>query len=176
MPSKAQMHSVEALESFRVKLIQYVEKAGTSMDEVGSEVKRTLFWLEDEQKPYWENKVRLKRRALEEIQNEVFGAKLSQLRNSSDAQQIALQRAKRAFREAEEKLRYVKTWCRRYQSEVEPLGREVEKLQTVMIQDLKKGTALLDRIVRALEDYTDHLKSHVSDRKDMVESLGDDQS
>jgi hypothetical protein len=114
MPAKAQMHSVDALESFRVKLIQYLEKVNVSMDEVGSDVKRTLFWLEDEQKPYWENQVRLKRRALEEIQNEVFGAKLSQMRNSNDAQQIALQRAKRAFHEAEEKLRRVKTWCRRF--------------------------------------------------------------
>ena len=174
MPQKAQMHSVDALESFRVKLVQYLEKASAAMDDAGSDVKRTLFWLEDEQKPYWENQVRLKRRALEEIQNEVFGAKLSQMRNSNDAQQIALLRAKRAFHEAEEKLRRSKMWRRRFQSEVEPLGREVEKLQTVMVQDLKKGAAFLERIIRTLEDYADRRKSLDPDRTDKAESLGEE--
>ncbi len=98
MPSKAQIHSVDALELFRVKLVQYLEKSITTMDEVGSDLKRTLIWLEEQQKPFWEHQVRLKRRALEETRNEIFGAKLSQMRHASDAQQVALQRAKQAFR------------------------------------------------------------------------------
>ena len=171
MPSKAQIHSVDALELFRVKLVQYLEKSITTMDEIGSDLKRTLIWLEEQQKPFWKHQVRLKRRALEETRNEIFGAKLSQMRHSSDAQQVALQRAKQAFEEAEEKLHRVKKWCRRYQSDVEPLGREVEKLQAVMFQDLKQGAALLDRIIRTLEDYADRRKSLDSDRSDMVEVL-----
>ncbi len=54
---------------------------------------------------------------------------------------------------------------------MEPLGREVEKLQAVMFQDLKQGAALLDRIIRTLEGYADRRKSLDSDRSDMVEAL-----
>ncbi|HAW00820.1 MAG TPA: hypothetical protein DCX10_03675 [Verrucomicrobiales bacterium] len=40
-----------------------------------------------------------------------------------------------------------------------------------MFQDLKQGAALLDRIIRTLEDYADRRKSLDSDRSDMVEVL-----
>jgi hypothetical protein len=153
MTDKAQIHSFDALASFRVRLIQYVEKATTAIDEVSSDVRRTMVWLEDQQKPYWETQLRKRRRTLEETQHENFGAKLSQFRESSDAKQMAVQRAKRALQEAKEKMDRIKVWCRRYPSDVEPMGREVERLRTVLDQDLKKAVAYLERILQALEAY-----------------------
>jgi len=171
MPDKAHIRSVDAVETFRVRLIQYFERATTILDEVSSEVRGTLMWLEDKQKPYWEQQVRLRLRALEEAQHEIFGARLSQFRESSDAQQMAVHRAKRALREAEEKLRRVKTWRRRYQSDVEPLGREVEKLRTILIQDLKKGALYLERLLRTLDGYTERRQALESTRAAMEDEL-----
>jgi hypothetical protein len=145
MADRAQIRSVDALEAFRLRLIQYVEKATHVIDEVGSDMKRTRAWLE--------HQVRVRHRALEEAQHAAFSAKLSQLRASSDIQQVTVQRARKAFREAEEKLRCVKVWCRRYQSEVEPHGRDVERLRTVLEQDLQKGAAHLDRLGAVLSEY-----------------------
>ena len=145
------------------------------IDEVSSEVRRTLEWLEDEQKPYWHNQVRLRQRALEEVQNEIFGAKLSQFRDSNDAQQMAMHRAKRALRDAEEKLKRIKAWSRRYQSDVEPLGREVEKLQTLLAQDLKKAAALLERILRTLDEYAERRQSLDSEGTGMLDDLEQEQ-
>ena len=153
MVEKAHLTSVEALDTFRNRMILYLEKATNVLDEVSSEVRGTMVWLEDRQKPYWEQQVRRRSRALEEAQHEIFGARLSQFKQSTDAQQMAVHRAKRALREAEEKLRRVKLWIRRYQSDVEPLGREVEKLRTVLVQDLKKGTQHLYRILKTLDGY-----------------------
>ena len=153
MPEKAHITSVEAVDSFRNRLLLYLEKATAVLDEVSSEVRSTAVWLEDRQRPYWQRQVRLRARALEEAQHEIFGARLSQLRETNDAQHMAVHRAKRALREAEEKLRCVNQWLRRYQSDVEPLGREVEKLRTVLVQDLKKGTEHLERIMRTLDGY-----------------------
>ncbi len=171
MPDKAQIRSVDALETFRVRLVQYLEKAMNVLDEVSGEVRGTMVWLEDHQKPYWENQVRLRLRALEEAQHEIFGAKLSQFRESSDAQQMAVHRAKRALREAEEKLRRVKIWSRRYQSDVEPLGREVEKLRTILAQDLKNGAMHLERILQTLDGYADRRRMLESQRAEMAEEL-----
>lgn len=153
MPEKAKIHSLDALAAFRIRLIQYVEKATTAIDEVSSDVRRTSLWLDDKQKPLWEQQVRKRRQILEEAQHENFSAKLSQFRESSDAKQLAVRRAKMALTEAEEKLRFVKTWGRRYPSDVEPLGRDVEKLRTVLDQDLRKASAYLDRILKVLEAY-----------------------
>lgn len=166
MADKAQIRSVDALEAFRLRLIQYVEKSTHVLDEVGSELKRTRAWLEDRQKPYWEHQVRLRHRALEEAQHAAFSAKLSPLRGAGDQQQVAVQRARRAFREAEEKLRCVKLWCRRYQSEVEPHGRDVERLRTVLDQDLQKAAAHLDRLVHVLDEYVSPRQTRLSVREE----------
>ncbi len=154
MAQRAQVRSVDSLAAFRNRLIQYVEKATAVVDEVNSEVRGTQAWLEDRQKRYWEHQVKVRARALEEVQHEVFGARLSQFKTAGDAQQMALHRAKRALKEAEAKLRITRAWSRRYHSDVEPLGREVEKLRTVLVQDLKKGVAHLDCLVGHLDQYT----------------------
>lgn len=154
MSDKAQLKSVEALDLFRNHLIQYLERATAVIDEVCGEVRGTRVWLEDRQRPHWEQQLKLRARALEEAQHEVFGARLSQFRESNDAQQMAVHRAKRALREAEDKVRTVKLWTRRYESDVEPLGREVEKLRSVLMQDLKKGVYHLERILRTLDGYS----------------------
>ncbi|MCS1411868.1 MAG: hypothetical protein M2R45_05070 [Verrucomicrobia subdivision 3 bacterium] len=155
MSDKAHLSSVDALDRFRNRLIHYLEKTTAVVDEVSSEVRGTHVWLQDRQKRYWEHQVQQRTRALEEAQHEAFGARLSQFRESTNAQQMAVHRAKRALRQAEEKLQLVNIWNRRYQSEVEPLSREVEKLRTILVQDLRKGVAHLDRILQSLDGYLD---------------------
>lgn len=174
MSDQAQLKSVAAVDVFRNRLIVYLEKATAILDEVNSEVRGTLAWLEDRQKPYWEQQVRQRARALEEAQHEIFGARLSQFKEANDAQQMAVHRAKRNLREAEEKLRAVKLWCRRYQSDVEPLGREVEKLRTVLVQDLKKGAAQLERILRTVDTYAGARSRLDLERVDSIALLQDD--
>ena len=176
MPENAHLTSLDALDSFRSRMIQYLEKATTVLDEVNSEVRGTAAWLEDRQKPYWEQQVRLRARALEEAQHEAFGARLSQFRQSNDAQQMAIHRAKRALREAEEKLRRVKLWCRRYQSDVEPLGREVEKLRTALMTDLKKGASHMERLLRTLDGYAARRVAMNDERSELLEELGSGES
>jgi hypothetical protein len=45
-----------------------------------------------------------------------------------------------------------------------------------MVQDLKKGAALLDRIIRALENYADRPKSRDADQSAMTNRLGEEQA
>ena len=152
MSDKAHLSSAEALEVFRTRLIRYLEKATLVVDEAGGEVRRVRIWLR-ERKKFWERQLRLRSRALEEAQHEAFGARLSPFKQSSEARQMAVRRAKISLRQAEEKLRLTKLWNRRYEGEAESLGREVEKLRTVLIQDIKKGSAGLERILRSLDGY-----------------------
>lgn len=158
MPNKAHLSSAEALEVFRTRLLRYLEKATLVVDEAGGEARRMRVWLQ-ERKKFWEHQLRLRSRALEEAQHEAFGARLSPFKQSSQARQSAVRRAKISLRQAEEKLRLTKLWSRRYESEAEALVREVEKLRTVLIQDIKKGSAGLERILRSLDGYWSELGS-----------------
>ena len=107
MPERAKVTSLEAIEDFRAKLIIYRDKAGRVLDEVSDEVTRTRLWLQSERPAHWQNQIRRCTRELEQRQQELFSAQLSGLRDSSYAQQAAVQKARRAIRDAEEKLQTV---------------------------------------------------------------------
>ena len=66
MPQQAQVRSVDALDSFRASLIVYLSQARPALEEVSAEVVRTRVWLETEQRNYWENQVRRRRKELEQ--------------------------------------------------------------------------------------------------------------
>ncbi len=155
MPDRAHVTSVEALESFRSSLIIYLSKARPTLEEVSASVQRTRGWLEGERRTYWENEFRRRSRALEEAQAAVFSSRLSNLREVSAAEQMAVRRAKRDLDEAEAKLRVVKQWNRVFDNRVDPLVKQMEKLQTVLAHDMVRAVAYLAQAVDTLKTYAE---------------------
>ena len=155
MPERARVTSLEVIESFRAKLIIYRDKAGRVLDEVNDDVTRTRLWLQSERPAHWQNQIRRLTHELEQRQQELFSAQLSGLRDSSYVQQIAVQKARRAIRDAEEKLKTVKQWHRQYDQRVEPLGRQVEKLRHTLGHGLGQAVAWLNEMTKTLSDYAE---------------------
>jgi predicted ATPase len=153
MPDRAHVTSVDALESFRASLIVYLSKARPTLEEVSADVQRTRGWLESEQRTYWENEFRRRSRALDEAQAALFSSRISKLREISGAEQMAVQRAKRALDEADAKLRVVKQWNRVFDNRVDPLVKQMEKLHTVLANDMVKAVAYLAQVIDALHNY-----------------------
>jgi hypothetical protein len=83
-------------------LVVYIAQARAALEEISSDVVRTRGWLETEKRTFWENEVRRRARKLDEAQQALFSARLSALRIESSAEQLLVQRAKRALQEAEE--------------------------------------------------------------------------
>ena len=155
MPERARVTSLEAIEDFRAKLIIYRDKAGRLLDEVNDDVTRTRLWLQSERPAHWQNQIRRLTHELEQRQQELFSAQLSGLRDSSYAQQAAVQKARRAVHEAEEKLKTTKQWHRQYDQRVEPLGRQVEKLRHTLGHDLGQAVAWLNEMTKTLGEYAE---------------------
>jgi hypothetical protein len=155
MPERAHVTSVDALEAFRSNLIVYLSKARPTLEEVSAAVQRMRGWLEGEQRTYWENEFRRRRRAWEEAQQALFSSKLSQLREASAAEQMAVQRTKRAVDEAEGKLRILKQWNRVFDNRVDPLVKQMEKLHTVLAHDMVQAVAFLTQVIRTLDAYAE---------------------
>ncbi len=154
MPERARVTSVEAIESFRTQLILYLGKARPALEEVAGDLVRMRLWLQNEQRLHWEAEARRRKRALEEAQQAVFSAKLSQLREVNASEQTALHKAKRAYDEAEAKLRIIKQWDRAFDNRTEPLARQLEKLQTLLSDDMVKAVAYLGQTVETLAAYS----------------------
>jgi hypothetical protein len=153
MADRAHVTSVDALESFRSTLIVYLTKARPTLDEVSSDVQRMRGWLEGEQRMHWENELRRRGRALQEAQQALFSSKLSKLSDASAMEQMAVQRTKRALEEAEAKLRTIKQWNRVFDNRVGPLVKQMEKLQTVLSNDMVQAVAFLKQAIDTLHNY-----------------------
>ena len=153
MPERAHVTSLDALEAFRSSLIVYLTKARPTLDEVSSDLLRMRVWLQDDQRTYWEQQVRRRARVLEQAEQALFGARLSNLRETTDAEQVAVQRARRALQEAEAKLKRVKQWSREFDSRIEPLGRQLETLRNVLAIAMPNAVASLAQSIRTLSDY-----------------------
>src|SRR5882762_10266470 len=129
MAGQAQITSVEALEAFRSDLIVYLSQMKPVLDEIGSDVVRMKFWLQNEQHQHWEGHIRQRRRKLEEAQAELFNAKLSVVQYSTILPQMAVQKAQQAVQEAEQKLAALKKWERDLEIQSNPLVKQGDQLK-----------------------------------------------
>ncbi len=153
MPERAHVTSVEVIESFRASLILYVSKARPTLEEVSAEVLRTKLWLENDQRVHWEAQMRRRTKALEQAQQALSSSRMSNLRDASAAEQMMVQRAKKAVEEAEGKLKLLKHWNREFDNRVEPLVKELQKLHTLLAHDMVKAGAYLTQAINTLAAY-----------------------
>jgi hypothetical protein len=153
MPGQAQITSVEALEAFRADLIVYLSQMQPVIDEVGSEMMRMKFWLQNDQRQVLESQARQRQRRLEEAQAELFNARLSTLQESTILQTMAVQKNQRAIQETEHKLERLKKWDRDLENLAGPLLKPVDQLRGFLATDMAKAVAYLNQAIQALEAY-----------------------
>lgn len=153
MAEKAQITSVEAIESFRASLIVFLSQTRPVLEEAGNEMSRTRLWLQNDQRAFWQNELRLRARRLEEAKQELFNATLSQFQGSASLQLMAVQRAQRAVAEAEAKLGVLKRWDRELDNRAAPLVKQTEQLRGFLATDMARAVAYLDQVLKALDAY-----------------------
>lgn len=153
MADQAKVSSIDDLEAFRTALILFISDGQRSLDEVIDGVRRTRTWLEQDRRPHWERELQRRKRILQELEAELFGARLSPLRDATAKQQEDVRRGRRAVAEAEEKLRLTKKWIRDYEGTVAPMAKRLDGLRHFLDHDLVKALAFLVTAQRTLESY-----------------------
>lgn len=155
MPEHARVHSLEALENFRSRLLLYRERAGRVIDEAAGDVNRTRVWLQQDRLPYWQREIHRLERDLERRKQELFSARLSRLRDSTRLEQAAVNEAKQALRDAEGKLKLVRHYLRQFDHLVETPVRQVEKTRHAIDQGLARAAVFLAQTLRTLGEYAE---------------------
>lgn len=150
---KANITNLDALDSFRSALIRFLDKARISLDEVGDEVTRTRVWLNSEQAQHWKTEIRKYSRKLEDAQQALFSAELSDMKESSSFEQRQVQAMRTKLRTSEDKLRVVQKYSRNYDAVVEPLGKSVDRLRSFFEHEMPKAMLFLNNAIKALDDY-----------------------
>jgi hypothetical protein len=162
MPDQAHVTSSEAIEFFRAGLITYVAKVRPLLEDACDEVFRTREWLQTDRRIHWENQVRRRTRTLEEAKQALFSARLSNLRDARASEHIAVERAKRALVDAEEKLKLVKRWALEFDQRAQVLVKELEHVRSLVANEMPRAAAHLAQIVRRVEDYAGVAKPTIS--------------
>ena len=92
-------------------------------------------------------------KVLEEARQELFNAALSHLQQATALQHMAVQRAQRAVRDAEEKLATIKKWGKSLEDRTAPLVKQIEEFHSFIIIEMGKATVQLVQVVKALDAY-----------------------
>jgi predicted transcriptional regulator len=153
--SQAKVRSVASIEAFRSALVLFLSKARPTLEEVTSEVTRTRQWVQNDQRGNWQKEMKARGRELERAQGELFSARLSKISQASAAQQMAVHRAQRSVREAEDKLRVLKKWDRELQNRTEPMVKQIEQLHGFLTADMARAVAFLGEVIKTLEAYAE---------------------
>ncbi len=153
MASAAQITSVEAIETFRARLIVYLGQMRPLLEEITHEAVQARLWIEGEQQHFWQDQFRRRYRKLEEARQELFSARLSNFQEASALHHMAVTRAQRAVTEAEEKLATLRKWGLEIEDRTAPLTRQVDALQSFLTTDMGGAVAYLDQVLSALAAY-----------------------
>lgn len=153
MPAPAHVSSIEALETFRSRLVVYLSKARPALEEAQAECAQTRAWLEVDRRQHWDSELRRRQRRLDEARQELFSARLSALHGPASALQMEVHRAERAVREAEGRAACVRRWSREFSNHADPLVKQLEQLQHFLAADLEVAVAELGQAVTALQSY-----------------------
>lgn len=162
MAERARITSVDALEEFHSALVIYLDKARRVIDEVSDEVKHTRTWLESDRMTHWKGEVKRRRRLLEMREQELFSARLGTLGEPTQMHRQAVQKARRAVQEAEEKVDRIRRWTREFENRVTPYTRHMEQMRQTFTVDMKKAVASLNQSLDTLRAYADVAKTRPS--------------
>lgn len=153
MSAKAHIFDLEALQRLRSALILYLERTNGVLDEVGEEVKRTRSWLQSEQPLRLGQAMKRKQRELELLEQELFTARLSGLREAKSGLQLKVARKRREIAGIEEAMRRAAKWARDFDPVVGLEARKVEKLRSLLDIEGGRGVRRLGESIRLLADY-----------------------
>lgn len=155
MADQARISNLDAIESFRSALIVFISKTRQSLEMAQDSVKKTRAWLQTEQPFYWTTQIKQRQKKLDQAQQELMSARMSEFVDAPGAQQMAVRKAKAALEEAQGKLERTKAWARDYDRSVDPLSRKLDGLRDFIENDLGLAVAYLVEIQKILQAYNE---------------------
>ncbi|TWT34087.1 hypothetical protein KOR34_39230 [Posidoniimonas corsicana] len=153
----ANVKSTDAILAVKAAVAGFAKQSSDGLDELTSEIRRTVEWLEHDRPAYWKERVRRAYDKVGEAKDDLqrcltFQASESH-RPSCTEQRVALRRAQEFLKHCQEKQARVKHWNREVAHELHEYHGRVAGLRTVVEADAPAAIAVLERLVTAIEEY-----------------------
>ncbi len=163
MNRRAQVTSVDALREFQTELRRFQEVVQSICEALGLETHRAQEWIESDRARYWPHAWRLAENRLVAAQSDLQLAKMAAMRDEHKScidEKKAVDCAKQRQDLCESKIRQVKHWRIKMRHQTEEFHGKLARLQHYADVDIPRALAALDRILRALDKYTEtHMRA-----------------
>lgn len=166
MARGAKVRSIDAVEAFSASLKNFEEETSGALMSLGMEVSRALEWIHHERKEYWKQQVRRRDDKVAEARGDLARCmtyRSTDERPSCHDEKIAVEKAKRRLRVAEEKVQVVRHWSRVVDHEVHEFRGNINHLSHWLQVDHPQSVAALERMMSALSAYVGLQSSVQSD-------------
>jgi hypothetical protein len=155
--ASAKITSVDALGRLKGGLFSFRQGCLDGLTAVQLEVQRFVDWVEHDRAKFWEGQVR---RGWDRVAEARSNLERCQMMVDADGrppacreEQLALEKAKRALRHAEEKVEIVKRWVRALRHEITEYEAREGQLTGWLEGEFPKAVTALERMASALAEY-----------------------
>lgn len=158
MSQYASVSNVAQLRELRASLSKFSATAAAALDEVTSDIQRTLVWLTDDRSRYWNAQVRL---ATEQFvraksilnRKQIFDRALAGATTSCIDEKKELKKAEARLTEAKRKLAKTRSWIQRIEKDLSDYKASVAGLTSAVDSEIPNARAALDKMIDSLESY-----------------------
>lgn len=157
MSDSARVTSIDALKDLREAIAAFVDEAKNALVAVDMESRRANDWLNNHQRLYWAEELKRRRERWGMAQTELHRKKLQARPGTTvhdTEQQEAARSALAKVREAEAKIETVRKWSPVLQHGIDEYHGRARPLGDLLEGDVRHSMALLERMIAALEAYT----------------------
>lgn len=158
MTGQARITSTDVVRSLKIALGEFEDDARDGVTQLLLELRRAMDWIEHDRARYWPREVQRASDAVVVARNDLERCEMalrSEDKRSCYEQKLALDRARRRLRLAEEKVRAVRRWRVALQRQADNFQGRLAKMTNYLDSDLPRSVAALDRMMSALDKYTE---------------------
>jgi hypothetical protein len=156
MSGPAQVRSTPAIEALALALARFEKRVQAALDTLDGELHRTEDWLEHDRPGHWKRELHAAEDMLHEAKMDLERCLMMVVAGQRPAcreQKAAVAAAQARLAYCREKGDVVKQWQRNFRHESLEYRGRVGQLRRALEHDVPKARAVLQKIIRRLEDY-----------------------
>ena len=157
MKPGADVKSIDAIREFRAELKRYMTDLVTTLESLNIQSNRANDWIESDRTRYWPRQVKRAEDSLVEARNALLRCKMAAVEGQSKScvdEKKAVERWVQRQRHCESQVRALRSWRQKMRQQTDEFTTRMSRLATYADNDLPKAIAALDRMIKALDKYT----------------------
>ncbi len=153
--SAARVQAISTIRDFRGKLVEFTDLVRESLSEASFDIRRTMDWLQHDQRAHWQREIKACNKKLETAKSELFRAELNAQQSGGSArdERQRVVQLQRRIEHAEQKLKAVQRWIKLLDREMNIYRGHVNALSSAVSADLPAACEQLNVIAAQLDKY-----------------------